>query len=303
MSNLSTIPTSAISPLDTLAEEAQFYSQRILTDGLQLGRVFCEAKALVPSGKWTEWITANAGCSERTAQQLMQSYTRFGGNPAFSKLERSKMFKMLSLPAGTEEQFAAENDLQSMTAREIEAAVKKARAEEQKKADEAVALAEQRTREQLQKAMDEARRTAQKAANNNADLIGKNNILETQNDALARNNADLSQQLMQANSAIDDLQSQYDELQQRYLDEQSAAAKSDAERIPVSYFTSETFAAAVRQFIGTVSRMPHMKNTFAKMKPDERDQYDQLLSTVEKWCVDARDALNHYDIEEVAAYV
>ncbi len=303
MNQLATTQPTAISPLDTLAEEAQFYSQRIVQDGLQLGRVFTEAKELVQPGKWTEWIGANAGCSERTAQQLMQAYTRFGGNPVFSKLERSKMFKMLSLPSGTEEQFAAENDLQSMTAREIETAVKKVRAEEQKKADEAVALAEQRTRDQLQKAMDEARKKAQTAVNKNADLIAENGTLESKNAALARNNADLSQQLVQANAAIDDLQSQYNELQQRYLDDQSAAAKGDAERIPVSYFTSETFAAAVRQFIGVVSRMPHMKNTFAKMQPDERDQYDELLSTVEKWCVDARDALNHFEIEEVAAYV
>lgn len=67
--------------------------------------------------------------SERSAQGYMQVWRRFGGNRELSGVRFSNLQKMLALPEGAEAQFAKENDLEAMTARQVEQAVKKVREE------------------------------------------------------------------------------------------------------------------------------------------------------------------------------
>ena len=80
---------------------------------------------------------------------------------------------------------------------------------------------------------------------------------------------------------------------------QSVAAKGDAERVPVDELTIDVFASAVRQFIGTCARMPHMGHTFGTMMLSEKNAYDELLRTVEGWAANARQAMNTIAYEEV----
>lgn len=292
MNQLANTLPKELSPLDTLAEEAQFYSQRFIQDTLQLGRVFVEAKALVKHGEWGAWVETNAGCNERTAQQLMQAYTRFGGNPVFSKIEKSKMFKLLALPVGTEEEFVSQNDLQSMTAREVEAAVKRVKKEEQSAREEAIREAEERVRDQLRSELKRLQGSVTSATNGRI-------AAEKRVDGLSRKNEELQQEIKEQETMIGDLQAGYDALQDQLLKAESAAAKGDAERIPTDTLSPSVFVAAVRSFIGTVARMPHMAAVFGKMDPDTRESYSQLLSTVETWCAGARAALEHFEIEGV----
>ena len=87
----------------------------------------------------------------------------------------------------------------------------------------------------------------------------------------------------------------YDRMQTELLNAQSTLAKGDAERVISEQLTAEDFAAAVRQFIGSVAQMPFMGKTFAAMQHNEVQQYDELLSTVEDWAKRARTALNMID--------
>ena len=124
-----------LSRLDTLAVEANGYSNAIAFNAMQLGRVFCEAKALVKHGEWAEWVEKNTQLSERSAQNIMAIYTRYGNRPAFDGIEKSKLFSMIALPEGTEERFLQEHDVKAMTSREVQQAVKKAREEERRKTE------------------------------------------------------------------------------------------------------------------------------------------------------------------------
>ena len=63
--------------------------------------------------------------------------------------------------------------------------------------------------------------------------------------------------------------------------------------------TIDVFASAVRQFIGTCARMPHMCHTFGTMTLSEKNAYDELLRTVEGWAANARQAMNTIAYEEV----
>ena len=80
--------------------------------------------------------------------------------------------------------------------------------------------------------------------------------------------------------------------QRELLDARSELARGDAERVPADQLTPGAFASAVRQFIGTCARMPHMRMAFAAMDYQEKRTYDELLSTVEQWAMDSRKALD-----------
>ena len=101
------------------------------------------------------------------------------------------------------------------------------------------------------------------------------------------------------------LNEQQDDLnraQQELLNAQSAIAKGDAERIPADQLTADAFASAVRAFIGTVARMPHMRMTFATMDHRDKEEYSVLLQTVEKWCEDSRRALDTALVDGTVIY-
>ena len=67
--------------------------------------------------------------SERSAQNTMAIYRRFGHSASFADVEKSKLFRMLALPENTEESFVQTHDVKSMSVREIDEAVRKAREE------------------------------------------------------------------------------------------------------------------------------------------------------------------------------
>ena len=101
----------------------------------EIGRLLCEAKAAVPRGSWGEWLAENVNYSDSTAQNLMRIYRELDDGQVdmvtgktqaelFCGLDYSQMVEVLKLPKQERAQLAAENDLASMSSREVKALVK-----------------------------------------------------------------------------------------------------------------------------------------------------------------------------------
>lgn len=313
MNEITTQNSTEIAVLGGLAQEAQYYAKSIANGMIQLGRVLTEAKPLVKHGEWEQWIRENAGCSVRYAQVFMQAYARFGNNAAVAQIgERGKIFKLLALPAGTEEQFLTDHDVSEMSTREVEEAVRKVREEMRIELDE-----ERKARKKAEDRAAELELEADKVPEHiMEELVEKQNTIDAQQreltrvaddgraalqeaQRLRRENANLSREIKEQNEIIEDAQRQYDFVRSELLNLQSVAAKGDAERVPVDELTIDVFASAVRQFIGTCARMPHMGHTFGTMMFSEKNAYDELLRTVEGWAANARQAMNTIAYEEV----
>lgn len=319
MNEVAKVQETGLMPLNMLAEEARVYSENMAMNMLNLGRVFCDAKKQLEHGKFGEWVQENAGMSVRTAQQLMQVYVRFGNNPRFAGLEKAKMYKMLSLPEGTEEQFAEENDLVHMSSREVDEAVKRVRAEtDQLLKTQREALEQERSARRAAEARAAAlaERPAEVPEEVSASLREKDDTIERQRQEnvriaeqardsvfrageLQRDLNRMKREMDENQETLQEMQAENDRLQQEILNYQSAAAKGDAERNISDELTSDAFASAVRQFIGVCARMPHMGRTFATMPNDEHRMFDELLQTVESWARESRRALNTYEGVEI----
>ena len=298
MSEIANTESGSLTALDVLGKKARMYSEAMVMNLFQLGQVLNEAKEICPFGEWGKWLRQNTDMSERHAQQIMGIYKRFGDRPAFAGIDKAKLFSMLALPEGTEEQFLEDNDIREMTSREVTAAVKQAREEAQKAIDAANRArmdAERRAQEAenrpaaLPEDVAETLRT-QKMQIEQLQTMGRDALDESRK--LQQENARMQRELTEQGELLEETQANYDRVQADLLAAQSTIARGDADRTPGDTLTPDALAAAVNSFIGAVCRMPHMLGAFAAMDWDKRRKYDELLCTVEDWAKGARAALD-----------
>lgn len=131
---------------------------------IQIGTRLEEAKQMVPSGEWTAYLTDKLGYKPSTAQNYMRIAREFGGGQvsltgktaadAFGQLSYSQILPLLGMAEEEREELAEENDLPSMSSREIAALVKE-RDEAKQAADLAKSAADS-----ARVAADEARKEA-----------------------------------------------------------------------------------------------------------------------------------------------
>lgn len=303
MNDIANATTQDLTVLDSLAMQARTLRLSINMNMWQLARVFVEAKELVPHGEWGKWLQENADVSEKTAQDMMAAYKRFGGRPQFETLGRAKTFKLLPLPEGTEERFMEEHDVANMSTREIQEAVKQARAEAQARIDAAEArVRELEEREPVipQEVTDELAARRQEAEAYRADL---ERITQNAKDSLAealqlrRDKMQLERDMQEKDELLQEQQEALNRAQDDLLNMQSAQARGDAERTPTDELTLDLFSAAVREFMGLCARMPYMGGSFAIMPQQTKNSYNELLHTIEGWCEKSRQALDSYAVE------
>ena len=294
---LANTTTQEISLIDDLAEQAKALRASAEISLWQLARVLVEAEPLVPHGKWEQWLEDNAGMSVRSAQQAIQTYKRFNGNPRIEGLGRSQMIKLLALPEGTENEFLETHDVADMSAREVERAVKDAKAEMQAEIERERAArleAEKRAEdaesrppeipEELTKELAESREEIER-------LKASSQMAIDEGKRIAGENSSLKQQIKDKELDLEEQQEQLNKAQYELDSIKKTIARGDAERVPADQLTLEVFTSAVRQFMGTVFRMPSMQTTFGTMDNGTKEAYSQLLDSVEKWAKDSRLAL------------
>lgn len=271
---------SDISQLEGLAAQARVYSENLAMNMFQLGRVYTEAKKLVRHGEWAGWLRDNSGMSERSAQQLMAVYARFGEQSQFLNLEKSKLFKMLSLPSGQEEAFIADNDLENMTSREVEAAVKRVRAEMQAQLD--------------------AERNTRKDAIERAQILQRK-LLDVANDELPDEVADTLRRqeatIRQQQAMLEAAQETINESSRKLVDQERRSAREDAEP---EESLDEALRAAVSAFLSSpAGTAAEDSRRVMQLDPVERLDMSRLVDMLESWCQRMRNRLNEFSTEGV----
>lgn len=258
--------TAELSVLDNLAMQAQMFVQNACMNLLQLGRVLSEAKPLVQHGQWENWIKTNTNMSKRQAEQCMKAFREFGLNQQIAALGTTKILKLLPLSEEEREAVMSDDAVSSMSTRQFDDAIREQKAKLMKEIDKE------------RKARIAAERRAAEAETRKPDNSGEK--------------ARLERELRERDEIIEEQQAEYNRIQEELLNVKSSIAKGDAERIPADQLTPDAFASAVRSFIGSCARMPHMSATFSTMPQEDRNTYDELLNTVESWAAESRKALD-----------
>lgn len=96
----------------------------------EIGKRLEEAKSLVGHGNWGEYLKAQVGYSQDTANKYMKVYREYQKNGAFPNsdmfmnLDFSKAYKLLAVPAEEREAFLQEHPVEDMTVRQLEEAIR-----------------------------------------------------------------------------------------------------------------------------------------------------------------------------------
>ena len=292
MPELANTPKKEIAVLDNLAMQAKTYIQNARMNLLQLGRVLAEAKPIVPHGEWENWVKTNTSMSKRAAEQYMQAYAEFGLNPQIAELGTTKTLKLLPLTEDEREKLLSENDVSSMSTRQLDEAIRKQKQEALKEARQEVQGELEKERTARIAAEQRAKAAESRPPEVTKELSDKLRSHKEQMERLARANSILKQEIRERDEELEEQQADYNRAQEELLNIKSQVAKGDAERVPTDQLTVDAFASAVRAFIGACARMPHMSATFSAMSQIDKNEYDELLRTVEAWAKDSRKALD-----------
>lgn len=202
---------------------------------LEIGKRLLQAKGAVGHGNWGKWLADNVDYSERTAQNIIGIYERFGNGQQklfganadpeqVAKLNRSQMLALMSIK--DEEQcfeFMEEHkeDLQDMSKRELEAAIKELN--DTKKEKEALA----RESEEKTKQLDDvkaAMNAAKEGYQHELDILqeklaqaGDNEELSSYKEKLA----EMEKEITEANEAKDKYSKLYNEAQGAAMESQT----------------------------------------------------------------------------------
>ena len=292
MTELANTQKKEIAVLDNLAMQAKTYIQNARMNLLQLGRVLAEAKPLVPHGEWENWVKTNTSMSKRAAEQYMQAYAEFGLNPQIAELGTTKTLKLLPLTEDEREKLLSENDVSSMSTRQLDEAIRKQKQEALKEARQEVQGELEKERTARIAAEQRAKAAESRPPEVTKELSDKLRSHKEQMERLTRENSILKQEIRERDEELEEQQADYNRAQEELLNINSQVAKGDAERVPTDQLTVDAFASAVRAFIGACARMPHMSATFSAMSQIDKNEYDELLRTVEAWAKDSRKALD-----------
>lgn len=123
-------------------------ARQLLSDLIEIGRLLVEAKSMVPYGEWGKYLEEQVEYSTSQANNLMRLYNEYGDNQesffatlqnsqTFGKLTYTQALALVALPPEDRAEFAEKHDVEHMSTRELERAIRKELAEAEKDRDEA----------------------------------------------------------------------------------------------------------------------------------------------------------------------
>lgn len=144
--------------LGIVAAEIRALTASMLCNVIEIGRRMCEAKEMLGHGEFLPWIEEHTGYSKSTANNFMRLFKEYGESQqslfgtgvsnvqTYGHLSVSKALALLALPAGEREEFVAETDVDAMSTRELQEAIRAREEAEQKLNETSDALIEAKGR-------------------------------------------------------------------------------------------------------------------------------------------------------------
>lgn len=107
----------------------------VISSAIEIGKRLVEAKSMVEHGQWGKWLAEKVDYSQSTANNMMKLYQEYGtgevnlfdnwtNSEAFGKLTYSQHLALLALPFGERAEFAEQNQVENMSTRELEKAIR-----------------------------------------------------------------------------------------------------------------------------------------------------------------------------------
>ncbi|MBC2721821.1 DUF3102 domain-containing protein [Desulfosporosinus sp.] len=128
----------------------------VLFNSIEIGRRLAEAKLMLPHGEWGDWLSKSVDYSQRTASNLIRIFEEYGSSQmvlfcdnakshALANLSYTQAVALLGIPQDERAAFIHDHDIDNMSTRELQQAIKEKQELEAKVMELEVAWAKDKT--------------------------------------------------------------------------------------------------------------------------------------------------------------
>ncbi|KLU66726.1 chromosome partition protein Smc [Desulfosporosinus acididurans] len=125
-------PSIIAAEINSIKEQTR---KMVLFNSIEIGRRLVEAKTMIGHGEWGEWLEKSVDYSQRTASNLMRIFEEYGSNQitffcdnaksqALANLSYTQAVALLGIPPEDREAFIEEHNIDDMSTRELQQAIK-----------------------------------------------------------------------------------------------------------------------------------------------------------------------------------
>lgn len=341
MNEIQTVRTPDIigSEIRSLTNQAKTMT---LWFGIEIGRRLTEAKALLEHGQWLPYLKEQTEFSQSSASRLMTLYREYGAAqtslfgadlnyPTLGNLSISNALRLLAVPEEEREEFAAEHDVEHMSARELDELIKareaaEARAEQAenalRQADEGAALraaewqekidaaksAESDAKELLKELKDKlaaAEADSRRAADELKELqnrpvevaveVDENAVKEAEIKARAASDAEWAEKYAKLNAELSDANAKAEKFKAKVkkAEEAQAAAAEELEKARRQTKLSDPNTAVFKQIFETLQEdFNKLHGCLIKIRASDADTAQKLGKAVQALVEKMQGALN-----------
>lgn len=341
MNEIQTVRTPDIigSEIRSLTNQAKTMT---LWFGIEIGRRLTEAKALLEHGQWLPYLKEQTEFSQSSASRLMTLYREYGAAqtslfgaesnyPTLNNLSISNALRLLAVPEEEREEFAAEHDVEHMSARELDELIKaretaEARAEQAenalRQADEGAALraaewqekidaakeAERRAKElldELNKKLSAAESEKRAAADELAELrnrpvevaveVDEQAVKEAEIKARAASDAEWAEKYAKIQNDLSAAEARSEKLKSKVkkAEEAQAAAAAELDKMRRETKLSDPNTAVFKQIFETVQEdFNKLHGCLIKIRASDADTAQKLGAAVQALVEKMQGALN-----------
>ena len=341
MNEIQTVRTPDIigSEIRSLTSQAKTMT---LWFGIEIGRRLTEAKALLEHGQWLPYLKEQTEFSQSSASRLMTLYREYGAAqtslfgaesnyPTLNNLSISNALRLLAVPEEEREEFAAEHDVEHMSARELDELIKareaaEARAEQAenalRQADEGAALraaewqekidaaksAESDAKELLKELKDklaDAEAASRRAADELEELrnrpvevaveVDEEAVKEAETKARAASDAEWAEKYAKLNAELSDANAKAEKLKAKVkkAEEAQAAAAAELDKARRQTKLSDPNTAVFKQIFESLQEdFNKLHGCLLKIRASDADTAQKLGKAVQALIEKMQGALN-----------
>lgn len=299
--------------------------------GIEIGRRLTEAKAMLEHGQWLAYLKEQTEFSQPSASRLMRLYDEYGAKQTslfgaelnystLNNLSISNALRLLAVPEDEREEFAAEHDVEHMSARELDELIKQ-RDEAEKRAAKAEEQVQQaadgaaKADEQYQKAKQELHLLREKLENAEAQKsaaekelselrerpvevaveVDEKAVEEAVTAARAKNDAEWAEKMAKVKNELSEAGLKAEKLKAKIkkAEEKAAASAAELEKLKKSQTLSDPNTAVFKQIFEQVQEdFNKLHGSLLKVKASDPDTAEKLAAAVRALVDKMQGALN-----------
>lgn len=299
--------------------------------GIEIGRRLTEAKEMLEHGQWLAYLKEQTEFSQPSASRLMRLYDEYGAKQTslfgaesnystLNNLSISNALRLLAVPEDEREEFAAEHDVEHMSARELDELIKQrdeaekraARAEEQvQQAADGAAKAD----EQYQKAKQELHLLREKLGNAEAQKaaaekelselrdrpvevaveVDEKAVAEAVTAARAKNDAEWAEKMAKVKNELSEAGLEAEKLKAKIkkAEEKAEEKAAELERLKKSQTLNDPNTAVFKQIFEQVQEdFNKLHGSLLKVRASDPDTAQKLTAAVRALVDKMQGALN-----------